>query len=123
MFAVRTRMGDMRVMSDLKTIGDVARKHRRNKSPIDCMEGCSRNFKERNKIYGDNYHRHGKVMMALFPKGVTLETEKGMEQVRHCKYDCCQATRYSENWPGSHEDSVHDMGVYSFMLQSFRQRG
>ena len=118
MFAVRTRMGDMRVMSDLKTIGDVARKHRRNKSPIDCIEDALETFKERNKIYGDNYHRHGKVMMALFPKGVTLETEKEWNRFGIVNMIVAKLTRYSENWPGSHEDSVHDMGVYSFMLQS-----
>ena len=37
-------------------------------SPIECMEKALETFKERNKIYGDNYHQHGKVMMALFTK-------------------------------------------------------
>ena len=51
-------------------------------------------FKERNKAYGDNYHQHGKVMMALF------------------------LTRFTQNWPSSHLDSIHDMGVYAFILES-----
>jgi len=61
-FATHTRMGETRVMSDIKTIGDVVRKHRKTKSPIDCMEEALETFKERNKIYGDNYHRHGERM-------------------------------------------------------------
>jgi len=27
-------------------------------------------------------------------------------------------TRYAQNWPDTHIDSVHDMGVYAFMLES-----
>ena len=27
-------------------------------SPIECMEKALETFKERNKIYGDNYHQH-----------------------------------------------------------------
>ena len=31
-------------------------------------------FRERNKVYGDNYKRVGEVMNALFPDGVELKT-------------------------------------------------
>ena len=38
------------------------------------MEEAFETFKARNKDYGDNYLNHGRVMMALFPKGVDLKT-------------------------------------------------
>ena len=31
-------------------------------------------FRERNKVYGDNYKRVGEVMSVLFPDGVELKT-------------------------------------------------
>ena len=87
-------------------------------SPIACMEEAVGTFRERNKIYGDNYHQHGKVMMALFPNGVNLSTEKEWNRFGIINMIVSKLTRYSQNWPESHEDSIHDMGVYSFMLQS-----
>tara|TARA_Y100000385_G_C12588993_1_gene423851 strand:+ start:103 stop:396 length:294 start_codon:yes stop_codon:yes gene_type:complete len=88
------------------------------KTPVDCMEGALKTFKERNKTYGDNYHRHGKVMMSLFPNGVNLSTEKEWNRFGIINMIVSKLTRYSENWPNHHQDSVHDLGVYAFMLES-----
>jgi hypothetical protein len=27
-------------------------------------------------------------------------------------------TRYCQGWPKAHTDSIHDLGVYSFMMES-----
>ena len=75
-------------------------------------------FKERNKVYGDNYHQHGKVMMTLFPNGVQLNTEKEHNRFGIINMLVAKLTRYTQNWPASHLDSIHDMGVYAFILES-----
>ena len=113
-------MGETKAMNKKKeiTIADIAKKFKRNKTPIECMEDALETFRERNKVYGDNYHRHGKVMTALFPSGVNLKTEKEWNRFGIVNMIVAKMTRYAENWPKSHEDSVHDLGVYAFMLQS-----
>jgi len=113
-------MGETKAMNKKKeiTIADIAKKFKRNKTPIECMEDALETFRERNKVYGDNYHRHGKVMTALFPNGVNLKTEKEWNRFGIVNMIVAKMTRYAENWPKSHEDSVHDLGVYAFMLQS-----
>jgi len=88
------------------------------KTPIECMEEALKTFRERNTSYGDNYHRHGKVMMALFPEGVDLRTEKEWNKFGIVNMIVAKLTRYSMNWPAGHQDSVHDIGVYAFMLES-----
>jgi hypothetical protein len=90
----------------------------RNRHPIECMENALETFRERNKVYGDNYHQHGKVMMALFPNGVHLATEKEWNRFGIVNMLVAKMTRYCQGWPRSHQDSIHDMGVYAFMLES-----
>ena len=89
-----------------------------NKHPIECMEEALLTFKERNKEYGDNYLNHGKVMMALFPNGVDLKTQKDYNRFGIINMMVAKMTRYCQGWPKPHVDSVHDLGVYSFMLES-----
>ena len=89
-----------------------------NKDAAKILEEMAETFRERNKVYGDNYKTVGEVMVALFPKGVTLSTEKEWNRFGIVNMIVAKMTRYAENWPKSHEDSVHDLGVYAFMLQS-----
>ena len=89
-----------------------------SKNPIDCMEQALKTFKERNKVYGDNYHQHGKVMMALFPEGANLSTIEDYNRFGIINMLVAKLTRYCQGWPKSHQDSIHDMGVYAFMLES-----
>ena len=88
------------------------------KHPLECMEEALLTFKERNKEYGDNYLNHGKVMMALFPNGVDLKTQKDYNRFGIINMMVAKMTRYCQGWPKPHVDSVHDLGVYSFMLES-----
>ena len=93
-------------------------KEKMSKHPIDCMEKALETFKERNKVYGDNYHQHGKVMTALFPEGVSLSTIEDYNRFGIVNMLVAKLTRYCQGWPKSHQDSIHDMGVYAFMLES-----
>jgi hypothetical protein len=96
----------------------VMRKEGKMPTPIENMEEAISTFKKRNKVYGDNYLTHGKVMQALFPNGVKLDTIKEHNRFGIINMMVAKLTRYSQGWPKAHQDSVHDLGVYAFMLES-----
>lgn len=74
-------------------------------------------YEERNAMYGDNYRQHGKVMMVLFPGGVTLCSVDDFNRFGVLNAKVAKLTRYVQNWNrGGHEDSLHDDMVYSAML-------
>lgn len=91
---------------------------KKKSSPVEKLEKAIETFKDRNETYGDNYLVHGKVMQALFPNGVDLRTVKEYNRFGIVNMMVAKLTRYCNNWPGAHEDSVHDLGVYSFILES-----
>ena len=104
-----------------KTIADIAEKIRKSgqpKHPIDCMEAALNTFRERNKTYGDNYLQHGEVMTALFPDGIKLNSVEDWNRFGVINMIVAKLTRYAQGWPKVHQDSVHDLGVYAFMLES-----
>jgi hypothetical protein len=86
-------------------------------TPIENMEQAIETFKERNKTYGDNYLQHGKVMQALFPNGVDLKTLKEHNRFGIINMIVAKLTRYCQG-AQPHKDSIHDLGVYAFMLES-----
>jgi len=74
-------------------------------------------YEERNKIYGDNYKRHGEVMLALFPNGVKLDGIDDHNRFGLLTQKVAKLTRYCENFnTGGHSDSLHDDMVYTAML-------
>jgi len=93
-------------------------KQKMSKHPIDCIEDALKTFKERNKEYGDNYIQHGSVMKALFPNGIELKTVEDYNRFGVINMIVAKLTRYSQNWPKTHQDSLHDLGVYAFILES-----
>ena len=100
---------------------DTNKESLKNKHPIDCIEDALRTFKQRNKQYGDNYLTHGKVMTALFPNGIQLKTVEDWNRFGIVNMIVAKLTRYAQKWPNVSEstiDSVHDTGVYSFMLEA-----
>lgn len=74
-------------------------------------------FEERNKSYGSSYEKQGKVMTALYPDGITLKTEEDFNRFGVINMIISKICRYSNNFKDGHLDSVHDLGVYSFILQ------
>jgi hypothetical protein len=90
-------------------------------TPVENMEAAAETFRERNKAYGDNYLRFGNVMHALFPNGVLLDTPEKWN--RFCIFITiiAKASRYANDDDHPHLDSIHDLGVYAFMLESLDQ--
>ena len=74
-------------------------------------------FRERNKVYGDNYKFVGKVMMGLFPNGVEIKSAKEFNRWHLFELIIIKLTRFA-NSDLSHEDSIHDVAVYAAMIES-----
>jgi len=81
------------------------------------MVDMLKTFKERNKIYGDNWKRIGCVLEALFPDGVTIKTAKEHNRYHLFMMIMVKITRLSTT-NINHIDSAHDIAVYSAMLES-----
>lgn len=76
-------------------------------------------FAERNKLYGDNYKRFGKIM-SLILAGQTIDTndERALNRLGILFQIVAKITRYGENFSrGGHDDSLDDNSVYSMMLK------
>ena len=79
-------------------------------------------YKERNKLYGDNYKRFGVIMKALFPMGISLYDEDEHNRFGVFVQIVAKITRYAEQFKvGGHPDSLDDTAVYSMMLQELDQ--
>lgn len=73
-------------------------------------------FRERNAMYKDNALVVGKVMTALFPNGVKLESPEDFHVWHLFELLIVKLTRYT-NSGLRHEDSIHDLMVYAAMLE------
>lgn len=90
-------------------------------TPLDFLEAAIKTFKERQLLYGkEGFKTQGVVLNALFPDGITIKGEEDFNRFSLFLMLIVKICRYSKNiHKGGHDDSVHDLGVYSFMLQSF----
>ncbi len=79
------------------------------------MEQMLATFKERAKVYGNNYLIIGNVMAEMFPNGVTLKTADDHNKWHLFLMSMIKATRLA-NTNLQHEDSAHDAAVYMSML-------
>tara|TARA_Y100000401_G_C8270209_1_gene197956 strand:- start:207 stop:506 length:300 start_codon:yes stop_codon:yes gene_type:complete len=77
----------------------------------------AKTFRERNKIYGDNYKSVGEVMMALFPDGIELSSKDQFNKWHLFELMVVKLTRFA-NTNLSHKDSIHDAAVYAAMVES-----
>lgn len=79
-------------------------------------------YEERNKLYGDNYKKFGRLVDALFPDGIPSgQVENNAEyhnRVGVLIQLLSKLTRYCANFgDGGHSDSLTDLAVYAIMLQ------
>ena len=81
------------------------------------LNSMAETFRERNKVYGDNYKTVGTVMMALFPDGVNLKTEEEFNTWHLFELMIVKITRFA-NTEMKHKDSIHDAAVYAAMVES-----
>lgn len=83
----------------------------------DKMQKALETYKERNATYGNSYHKFGSVMMALFPSGLCIRTEEDFNRYGVLFMKISKLVRYTTDPHRGHLDSVHDDGVYSFILE------
>jgi hypothetical protein len=75
-------------------------------------------YEQRNELYGDNYHNFGRVMMALFPRGVSCDSVDDYNRLGIIVQMVGKLGRYCEQFEkGGHDDSLLDLAVYSQMLR------
>ncbi len=87
------------------------------KKPDEILESMAETFRERGKIYGDNYLRIGNVLLQLFPEGITLSTPAEHNRYHLFMMIIVKLTRLAAA-DLQHIDSAHDLSVYGAMLES-----
>ena len=87
------------------------------KDAADILAEMAETFRERNKVYGDNYKRVGATMVAMFPQGVHLKTEEDFNRWHLFELMVVKLTRFA-NTGLMHQDSIHDAAVYAAMVES-----
>jgi hypothetical protein len=86
------------------------------------LEGAARTYEERGALYGDNYKLFGKIMMAMFPDGLVLNSEDDFNRFNMFTQCSGKLTRYAQMFSrGGHLDSAHDEIVYAAMLQELTE--
>lgn len=88
------------------------------KIAADFLQNGADTYRERNKVYGDNYKRVGEAMRAMFPEGVALVSADDHNRFQIFNLIMVKLSRYCVNWSkGGHADSIHDAMVYCAMLE------
>jgi len=86
------------------------------KTAADILTEMAATYRERNAVYGDNYRMVAKLMAVLFPKGVPPELVV-QDQFHLFELMLVKLSRYAIS-NLSHQDSVHDLGVYAAMCEA-----
>lgn len=96
-------------------------------SAIKNLEEALETYKERNKIYGDNYKQFGYIMTALFPSGIPGDSPLAWNRLGVIVQIVSKLSRYAQNIGEPHKDSIHDIIVYAAMLEElddlYREEG
>jgi hypothetical protein len=74
-------------------------------------------FEMKSKMYGANYGTAAKIMVVLFPDGITLKAEEDFIKFDFMHWIVAKLTRFAPNL--DHEDSIHDQAVYATMLTAW----
>ena len=93
------------------------------KTPADILKEAAVVFENKNKEYGNSYKDFGKIMMAYFPNGLELKSEKDFTRFTMLNIMISKTDRYCKNFKKGHEDSLNDLSVYSAMLNETDQKG
>ena len=88
--------------------------------PADLLEEMAKTFRERSAMYKNNYKQIGAVMAALYPDGITLKTIDEHNRFHLFLMMQIKMTRLV-NMNLKHQDSCHDIAVYSAMLESLQE--
>lgn len=89
------------------------------KNAGDILLEMGETFKERNKMYKNNFFNVGSILDELFPSGLSLNSGEDFTRFQMILMVVGKLTRYAANWEqGGHQDSIHDLAVYAAMLES-----
>lgn len=90
----------------------------------DKLRKAIKTAEERGKVYGhDGSEVTGRAIAMLFPDGLTLKTPDDFARFAIFNMMMAKIGRYTKNFAkGGHSDSVHDIGVYSFILEDLDDR-
>ena len=90
--------------------------------PDEALKNLSELYLNKNKDYKDCYKKHGHVIEALFPDGITLENYTDMNRFALLDMMVGKLTRYCNNFfEDGHKDSLDDISVYAQMLNEIDQ--
>lgn len=81
------------------------------------LEKAAATYRQRNKLYGDNYKHFGEVMKGLFPNGLTINSVGDWNRLGIIVMVVSKLGRYTNIFSKGHKDSAHDAAVYSAMLE------
>ena len=82
------------------------------------IEAALKTVKERKALYGHSYLVHGEIMKVLFPHGMELKTTEDFNRYGALSLIVTKLVRYCNKWDKPHQDSIHDLGVYAFILET-----
>lgn len=89
-----------------------------NPTAAELLEQAAALYRSRNKEYGNNYHRFGDIMTALFPDGLCVSSKEDWNRIGVLFHIADKLTRYTNNFvAGGHADSLRDVKVYTAMLE------
>lgn len=91
------------------------------KTAADILVEMANTYRERNAVYGNNYKRVGKLMAVLFPDGVPPEILHS-DQFHLFELILVKLSRFAISGL-QHQDSIHDSGVYSAMIEAIILEG
>lgn len=86
------------------------------KDPALILDEMADTFRERNKVYGDNYKMVGQMMKVLFPNGLPPDLVY-MPHFHLFELKLVKLSRFAIS-NLTHIDSIHDDAVYSAMIES-----
>lgn len=79
------------------------------------LKSLAETFRSRDADYGANYNSLAKVMVALFPNGITCKTEEEFLRFDFIHHIVSKLTRFT-GAKMTHEDSIYDLSLYAIML-------
>lgn len=85
-------------------------------STLDNLKAAIATFEERNAVYGSTWKRHGAVLAALYPAGISLVSPEEHVRFHIINQLVLKIARYTAS-PGGHADSARDMMVYAAILE------
>lgn len=86
----------------------------------DILTAAAETFAQRNKVYGSNYKKFGKLMIGLFPDGFAPKTEQDWVKLGLLLNIVTNLGRYSSSMTRvglGHGDSARDISVFAAMLE------